>query len=116
MKKLLVAALVALTSLGVVGVPAANATSEYFYFQNTLGVGGQVSGVPRGSLFFVGAYSSSGDLYCVADQPGSNPNEVKYEVCGGGSSVTTSFASQSGRGQLANRGPNTGKFTAEERW
>jgi hypothetical protein len=115
MIKRCVACMAVICSLGAIGVSGAQASSAYFY-NGTLGGGSAVSGVPESSLYFVGAYSSSGVIYCVADQPTEYPFlNLKYEQCtNGGSSVTTSFPSQYGRGQL--KAGSTGKFIAEERW
>jgi hypothetical protein len=111
----LIVAFTCVCAFGGIGTAGAQATTEVFYNGN-LGSGREVSGTPHSTTFFVGAYSSSGDLYCVALQPGSNPNEVKYEVCSAGTSATTSFPAQFGRGNLLNSSTNTGHFLAEARW
>jgi hypothetical protein len=116
MKKYRVATILAVVcSFGAIGVTSSQAESAYFY-NATLGGGERVSGVPESSLYFVGAYSTSGNIYCVSDQPTEDPNlNLMYEQCtNGGASVTTSFPSQFGRGQLYAGG--TGNYIAEERW
>ncbi|MHB8243287.1 MAG: hypothetical protein ACYDHN_15030 [Solirubrobacteraceae bacterium] len=116
MKSRIIAMLLAVCCIGAIGASAAQANSEYFYQNNRLGAGSKVSGTPHGTTYFVGAYSSSGDTFCVGLRYNGEVHQEKYVVCTTGSSATTSFGSQYGFGQLSNEGPNAGTFTAEERY
>jgi hypothetical protein len=115
MTRRLITALVCACAIGAIGASGAQASTEVF-FNGNLGSTQEVSGTPHSTTFFVGAYSSFGSIYCVALQPTSNPNVVKYEVCGTGTGVTTSFPAQFGRGNLLNASTITGHFLAEARW
>jgi hypothetical protein len=114
-KKILVTFLAALCVAGAGVVSTADAASEYFY-NGYLGNYSAVSGVPRGSLYFVGAYTgSTNNFYCVEVQNWANSLEkrkcVVYET-----SNVESFPSQFGRGYLVNEGGGVAHFLAEERW
>ncbi len=110
----LISAVACICAIAAVGTSAAQANSQYF-FNGYLGAGQKASGTPHGTDYFVASYQS-GALACVALQPGENSNVVKYEVCGTGSGVSTSFPAQFGRGNLLNSSASTFHFLAEERW
>jgi hypothetical protein len=114
-KKTLIAVLAAVCISAALAVPTANASSEYFY-NGYVGSGGAVSGVPHGSTYFVGAYTSSQEnRYCIFLQ--NVNNNLVYEKCVlWAGSNTESFPSQFGRGFLENSGGPTAHFLAEERW
>jgi hypothetical protein len=114
-KKTLIASLAAVCLGAAVAAPTASASSEYFY-NGYLGNGGAVSGVPRGSTYFVGAYTgSTNNYYCIFLQNGYNV--LVYEKCVAYStSNVESFPSQFGRGYLYNSAGGTAHFIAEERW
>jgi len=97
---------------GVIGVSSASATSEYFYKENYLAEWSSVSGHPRSTLWFVGAYTSSSARYCVGTQQNG-----RNERCGEGSSVTVSFPVEEATPFLEHTTKaGTVKFTAEERY
>ncbi|HEV7584235.1 MAG TPA: hypothetical protein VGO14_00490 [Solirubrobacteraceae bacterium] len=115
MKKTLIASLAAVCLSAALAVPMASASSEYFY-NGYLASPNAVSGVPRGSTYFVGAYTNSvANRYCIFLQNGNN--QLIYEKCAlYATSNTESFPSQFGRGYLLNSAGGTAHFIAEERW
>jgi hypothetical protein len=114
-KKPLITSLAAVCLSAALAVPTASASSEYFY-NGYLGDSGAVSGVPRSSTYFVGAYTNSvANRYCIYLQNGNNV--LVYEKCVlYATSNTESFPSQFGRGYLLNSAGGTAHFIAEERW
>ncbi len=108
-----IAVILAVTScFGVLGAGTASASSEYFYYNNWLGPNGAVSGAPHPSLYFVAAYSTTSEYYCVRVQSVGGT-----EKCTTGSGVSSSFVDGGfwWRGELWNKSP-TARFIAEERW
>jgi hypothetical protein len=102
--------------IAAVSVPAAYAESEYF-FKSAATPPLTVSGVPRSTLYYVGAgYSGAGsDEYCIADYTTSN--EIKLEECViGVHSLSESFATLPGRGWLQMAKGPTASWYGEERW
>lgn len=110
------ALLTAVCCIGGITAGSASATSEWFYKENILGAHSAVSGVPHGTTYFVGAYTSSHNLtYCVA---GYEPGVILWarQCTSFTTSVTTSFPAQQGRGLLQNESAEAGRFSAEERY
>jgi hypothetical protein len=115
-----IAVLLALAcTFGAIAASSASASSEYFYYENSLGKGASVSGAPHTTLYFVAAYSHTEAYYCVRVQSVGGTEQCVAGWTSGGGSVSTSFSDGYGyawRGELTNSSGPTSKFIAEERW
>ena len=100
-------------------VAAFTQAESRIYYNAGVAAYGAVSGTPRSTLSFSGAYSSGGGEYCEGVQTGAKYegiNSLLHSACtNGGSSVTSSFAAESGRAVLVN-GFKVQKIAGEERW
>jgi hypothetical protein len=106
--------LVALSCCGVFAA-AASANGAYF-FNGNLGEWSVVSGVPRSSLYFTGAYTSTnGSKYCVGFT--YNSGYTLLTACGEGTAVTSQYGAVAGRAVLEHQTFGGGvHYLAEERW
>jgi hypothetical protein len=116
MKRLVAAITVA---LAVCMATASMALAEgRYYYQGGVGAYGAVSGTPRSTLNFSGAYTGGGWEYCEGVQTGPTYEGIDsliYASCGSSTSVTSSFPATSGRAVLQN-GYHEQTIWGEERW